>query len=248
MICQQEIVVSSPGEVRRILGTLFLPEILQACAIDNNTDYIDINAVYNAYESRNDAYILHDGEEMEKIARMSAALQAGGLSVAVSPQKTTEALSSSYDIEGVYKQVMSDVDRAHCVLVCISSPLIKHIYDLTPHQHITHVCQMAFTYAKHRKGLLFMLPVVMSKDMRDSKEWGGQVGRVLGGKVRPDLAEEVSSIVMYLPIHTSSTWVSFSYLIYVGLLRFLHARAAQLDPVHQRKHHPASAPQPPDRT
>ncbi|RYY70095.1 hypothetical protein EON63_22955, partial [archaeon] len=203
--------VMTEDECRTAMGSLYLPHILSSCG--SITEQIDVQAVYDAYKHRTDTYILHDGEDMDRVTRIANALEARGLRVSMSPTNDENNLFSSFSIEEVYKQVMCYVDRTHCVLVCITPTLTHHIHNLNPHTHSTHACQMAFTYAEQRKGLHYMLPVVMSREMRDSKDWGTQVGRVGTGKVRVDLSDVVGD-APYIIYHIPYTIYHIPYTIY----------------------------------
>eukprot|EP01031_Cornospumella_fuschlensis_P024622 gene24622-29749_t len=184
---------NSKDHYQAALGPLYNQRVIDAI------DHVNVNTISEVYERRCDVFLLHDGENLEVIKGISSALQDRCLRVYSGIPQLNDF--QSFSNENLYEQVISAVGRAHCVVICITPALVRHIENVIPTTHAANVCQMAFTYAKQHTGLSHMVPVVMSKDMRDSTLWGGQIGRVASGKVRVDLSDKAKFNVRMSELH-----------------------------------------------
>eukprot|EP01031_Cornospumella_fuschlensis_P023803 gene23803-28827_t len=184
---------NSKDHYQAALGPLYNQRVIDA--IDN----VNINTISDVYERRCDVFLLHDGENLEVIKEISSALQDRCLRVNSGIPQLNDF--HSFSNEKLYEEVIHAVGQAHCVVICITRALVRHIENVIPTTHAANACQMAFTYAKQHTGLSNMVPVVMSKDMRDSTLWGGQIGRVTSGKVRVDLSEMAKFSVRMNELH-----------------------------------------------
>ena len=59
--------------------------------------------------------------------------------------------------------------------------------------HAQDNCKLEFNYAHRNKGADLMIPVLMEASLRNSLQWEGAVGFVLGGHLYVDMSDDVTS-------------------------------------------------------
>ena len=83
----------------------------------------------------------------------------------------------------------NNIDRSRVVLVFITRNYINKCAGLGERGQNDN-CKFEFDYAVRRKGVEGMVPVVMERCVRDTKEWRGAVGGWLGGQRYFDAADD----------------------------------------------------------
>jgi len=77
----------------------------------------------------------------------------------------------------------SGIDASSVVLVFVTRRYMEKLASGADDN-----CGLEFNYAKKRKGVRQMLPVVMEAGMRDQSQWEGPLGGILGGQLFVDLS------------------------------------------------------------
>lgn len=74
-----------------------------------------------------------------------------------------------------------------CVLVIVTKRYCEKVYQ----HRLEDYCQLEFNYADKMKGINNMLAVIFDKSMRDTADWEGEVGMILGGKPYVDITGDI---------------------------------------------------------
>lgn len=180
-----------------------LPDFLSAEECANITgEYFDID-LFKSYQNedkkipkrtflkliaRTDVFLTHDWgvvngvDNHARVSKINAALQAKGLTT----------WFDSEQMEGNIKQKMtSGIDNAQCIIVFITGRYVEKVASDNAEDN----CQLEFNYASMRKTASKMIPVVMEKGMRNTSEWEGAVGMVLGSRLYIDVAGDLDDPV-----------------------------------------------------
>ena len=84
-------------------------------------------------------------------------------------------------------QMTKEIEKAKCVIVF----MIKKYYGKVNGEILDDNCKLEFSHAKRMKKSGKMLAIVMEPCMTKAKEWEGQVGMQLGGKVYVNMSKDV---------------------------------------------------------
>eukprot|EP01031_Cornospumella_fuschlensis_P028943 gene28943-34932_t len=170
-------------ECKTGLRELFDPQVFEAYADSDNM--VSLEALLRAYNEKTDVFLTHDwGKELgvdnhERVARVNEALKQRGLKTWFDSEK----------MEGnVKKKMISGIENAFCIVVFIT----KRYMDKVGSNNAEDNCQLEFNYASRRKTARKMVPVVMEERMRNTADWIGEVGMVLGGSLYVDLSSDDS--------------------------------------------------------
>ena len=74
----------------------------------------------------------------------------------------------------IVKQMTSGIDNAQCVLVFITRNYVEKVGSSNANDN----CQIEFEYARRRKTISLMIPVVMETGMRNTSDWEGPAGTI----------------------------------------------------------------------
>eukprot|EP01031_Cornospumella_fuschlensis_P025679 gene25679-31012_t len=86
----------------------------------------------------------------------------------------------------IMAQMCAGIDNASCVVVFITQRYMEKVGGANAQDN----CKKEFNYAERRKTGDKMIPVVMEPRMRDTSQWSGPIGMVLGGQLYVDLSED----------------------------------------------------------
>mmetsp|Transcript_17723 Transcript_17723/g.25570 ORF Transcript_17723/g.25570 Transcript_17723/m.25570 type:complete len:643 (+) Transcript_17723:39-1967(+) len=153
----------------------------------NFNDYADdkgtisLEEIMHIFSQKTDVFLTHDWGinqfNHKRVARVNKALQSRGITTWFDDEQ----------MEGDIKSKMtSGIDQSRVVVTFITSRYMKKVAGTNAEDN----CRLEFGYACRRKTGARMLPVVMEPEMRDTSQWEGQVGLVLGGSLYVDLCDE----------------------------------------------------------
>ncbi|RYH14740.1 toll/interleukin-1 receptor domain-containing protein [archaeon] len=173
----------SEKECKAIMKELFERQVFDALA--DSDSLVSIDALNTYYNKRTDVFLTHDwGKELgvdnhERVGRINEALKKRGLSTWFDSEK----------MEGnVKKKMISGIENANCIVVFVTKRYMEKVNGDNAEDN----CQLEFNYASRRKTARKMVPVVMEARVRDTSQWVGEVGMVLGGNLYVDLATDDS--------------------------------------------------------
>eukprot|EP01031_Cornospumella_fuschlensis_P026802 gene26802-32383_t len=170
-------------ECKTGLRELFVKQVFDAYADSDNM--VSLEALLKAYNDKTDVFLTHDwGKELgvdnhERVARVNEALKQRGLKTWFDSEK----------MEGnVKKKMISGIENAFCIVAFIT----KRYMEKVDSDNAEDNCQLEFNYASRRKTARKMVSVVMEARMRNTADWIGEVGMVLGGSLYVDLSTDDS--------------------------------------------------------
>lgn len=153
----------------------------------NFNDYADdkgtiaLEEIMHIFSQKTDVFLTHDWGvnqfNHKRVAKVNKALQSRGITTWFDDEQ----------MEGDIKSKMtSGIDQSRVVVTFITSRYMRKVAGTNAEDN----CRLEFGYACRRKTGARMLPVVMEPEMRDTSQWEGQVGLVLGGSLYVDLCDE----------------------------------------------------------
>ena len=153
----------------------------------NFNDYADdhgtisLEDIVNIFSSKTDVFLTHDwgvGQfNHKRVSKINAALKQRGITTWFDDEQ----------MEGDIKMKMtSGIDQSRVVVTFITSRYMRKVAGSNAEDN----CRLEFGYACRRKTGARMLPVVMEPEMRDTSQWEGQVGLVLGGSLYVDISDD----------------------------------------------------------
>eukprot|EP01036_Dinobryon_divergens_P029874 gene29874-39041_t len=153
----------------------------------NFNDYADdhgtisLEDIVNIFSSKTDVFLTHDwgvGQfNHKRVSKINAALKQRGITTWFDDEQ----------MEGDIKMKMtSGIDQSRVVVTFITSRYMRKVAGSNAEDN----CRLEFGYACRRKTGARMLPVVMEPEMRDTSQWDGQVGLVLGGSLYVDISDD----------------------------------------------------------
>ena len=168
-------------ELRQTLG----PELFEFCGI-NSKDLIGteknipLNDIIRKVSNKTDIFLSHDwgidNINHRKVSAINDALKKKGLKTWFDAEK----------MQGDIKSDMSTgIDNSRIVLIFITERYERKLIGNDPEDS----CRLEFGYAARRKTSTNMIPVLMEASMRDTRQWTGQLGLVLGGSLYVDFSE-----------------------------------------------------------
>ena len=165
---------------------LYDKQLFNGCADSDNM--VTLEQLRKAFELKTDVFLTHDwGKELgmdnhDRVSKVNEALKKRGLLTWFDSEK----------MEGnVKKKMIQGIENAYCIVVFIT----KRYMDKVNSDNAEDNCQLEFNYSSRRKTAKRMVSVVMEERMRDTAEWVGEVGMVLGGTLYVDLTSDVSQLV-----------------------------------------------------
>lgn len=194
------------SDCRGVAGQLF-DEPLFKSAASNGT--LSKAKLAQLLVIRTDCFLTHDwGKELgqdnhARVALLNAALQQRGLRTWFDSEKTQG---------NIKKQMVSGIENAQCVVVFIT----KRYNEKVSGDNGEDNCQLEFNYAAMRKTSARMVTVVMEERMRNTREWTGEVGMVLGGRLYVDICGDLND-VEYLNAKADELYKSIMGVINVPL-------------------------------
>ena len=87
------------------------------------------------------------------------------------------------------KQMAKGIEQTKCVIVFITQKYYDKVNGEIPDDN----CNLEFSHAKRIRKSNKMIAVVMEPCMTEAKEWKGQVGMHLGGRMYIDMTENVKN-------------------------------------------------------
>ena len=90
---------------------------------------------------------------------------------------------------GIHTAMTSGIDSSTLFVVCISRNYIRQVRDGKPNGDLAN-CQFEFVYAMQRVESVRMVAVVMEDWCKDTKNWSGPVGAVMGSKLYIDFVQD----------------------------------------------------------
>ena len=173
----------SEKECKAGLRELFVKQVFDAYADSDNM--VSLEALLKAYNEKTDVFLTHDwGKELgvdnhERVSRVNDAMKKRGLKTWFDSEK----------MEGnVKKKMISGIENAFCIVAFIT----KRYMEKVDSDNAEDNCQLEFNYASRRKTARKMVSVVMEARMRNTADWIGEVGMVLGGSLYVDLSTDDS--------------------------------------------------------
>jgi len=142
---------------------------------------ISLEDIVKIFSVKTDVFLTHDWGvnqfNHKRVSKINKALQSRGITTWFDDEQ----------MEGDIKSKMtSGIDQSRVVVTFITSRYMRKVAGTNAEDN----CRLEFGYACRRKTGARMLPVVMEAEMRDTSQWEGQVGLVLGGSLYVDLADE----------------------------------------------------------
>ena len=153
----------------------------------NFNDYCDdhgtisLEDLVHIFSVKTDVFLTHDWGvnqfNHKRVSKVNAALKQRGITTWFDDEQ----------MEGDIKSKMtSGIDQSRVVVTFITSRYMRKVAGTNAEDN----CRLEFGYACRRKTGARMLPVVMEAEMRDTSQWEGQVGLVLGGSLYVDLSDD----------------------------------------------------------
>jgi hypothetical protein len=147
----------------------------------DNHGSISIGDLQHIFSEKTDVFLTHDWGinqfNHHRVSKVNAALKSRGFTTWFDDEQ----------MEGDIKSKMcSGIDHSRVLLAFITKRYISKVGG----NNYEDNCRLEFGYGARRKTAARMLPVVMEADVRDTSQWSGQVGLVLGGSLYVDLATE----------------------------------------------------------
>ena len=163
------------------------PTASQILNFFNFNDYADdhgtisLEQIVEIFSTKTDVFLTHDwgvGQfNHKRVSKINAALKQRGITTWFDDEQ----------MEGDIKMKMtSGIDQSRVVVTFITSRYMRKVAGSNAEDN----CRLEFGYACRRKTGARMLPVVMEPEMRDTSQWEGQVGLVLGGSLYVDFADD----------------------------------------------------------
>eukprot|EP01040_Poterioochromonas_malhamensis_P018482 gene18482-21595_t len=89
----------------------------------------------------------------------------------------------------IVDQMSAGIQESQTVAVFVTRTYIGKVGS----DHAQDNCKLEFNYAHRNKGADLMIPVLMEASLRNSLQWEGAVGFVLGGHLYVDMSDDVTS-------------------------------------------------------
>ena len=86
------------------------------------------------------------------------------------------------------EQMAKGIEKTKCVIVFMTQKYYDKVNGEVPDDN----CKLEFNHAKRMKKSNKMIAVIMEPCMTNAKDWKGQVGMHLGGKMYINMSEEVT--------------------------------------------------------
>ena len=142
---------------------------------------ISLEDIFKIFAVKTDVFLTHDWGvnqfNHKRVSKINKALQSRGITTWFDDEQ----------MEGDIKSKMTTgIDQSRVVITFITSRYMKKVAGSNAEDN----CRLEFGYACRRKTGARMLPIVMEAEIRDTSQWEGQVGLVLGGSLYVDLADE----------------------------------------------------------
>ena len=114
----------------------------------------------------------------ERVSRVNNFLKSRGLITWFDSEK----------MDGNIVDKMSEgIDCAQVVVVFITK---RYIEKVAGNFGSTDNCKLEFSYAARKKGIEKIIPVIMEEQVRNSKEWNGELGFTIGGSLYIDMVSD----------------------------------------------------------
>lgn len=173
----------SKDQFLEIIGEEYGEKVYEQLKDENgNVSKEKLLAVYK----KTDVFLSHDWgtdehgrSNHDRVTRINKGLKSRGL----------VTWFDSDRMEGDLVKAMCDgIDHASIIIVFVT----KRYMDKVNGDNGNDNCQREFKYAVSRKSNKLMVPVVMERGCRNTSDWCGPVGMVLGGSLYIDFAEDTS--------------------------------------------------------
>ena len=147
----------------------------------DNHGTISVGDLQTIFSVKTDVFLTHDWGinqfNHKRVAKVNVALKSRGITTWFDDEQ----------MEGDIKSKMcSGIDHSRVLIAFITKRYMSKVGGNNAEDN----CRLEFGYGARRKTAARMLPVVMEPEMRDTSQWEGQVGLVLGGSLYVDLATE----------------------------------------------------------